>query len=255
MVKFSLKIICVTLYSISLLFVACDSGKGKNENSVDNIVNKSEFEFEERLYKKALLDGDKHTAINSVNRMLLMDSTLLHFHDTLALLYFASNNMIGSINHAKIALKNAPDNLKMLELLAFMEQNSGDFDGAIEKFTRLFQVTQEYKYKYQLASVYYYKGDDKSANKIADDILAENLPDNIVVDLSTPDGRNQDVSINAASYFVKANLTENKNLMKSYLNKALKIQPNFQTAAYMLEELEVQIKMENIKQMEQKLRK
>ena len=255
MVNFSFKIICVTFYSISMLLIACNSGKNENAKSVDNIVDNTDFIFEEKLYKQALMDGDKHTAINSVNRMLLMDSTLLHFHDTLALLYFASNNMIGSINHAKIALKNAPDNLKMLELLAFMEQNSGEFDGAIEKFTRLFQVTQEYKYKYQLASVYYYKGDDKSANKIADDILAENLPDNIVVDLSTPDGRNQNVSINAASYFVKANLTENKNLMKSYLMKALKIQPDFQTASYMLEELEVQIKMDNIKQMEQKLRK
>lgn len=208
--------------------------------------NKTAYDFEMALYNQAYKTGDHHTAIVAINRMLLIDSTQTQFYDSLSRHYIAIGNPNSAAYYAEKALTLDPGDIKMLEIAGYIYFDAGAFKQAEEKITKLYQITKEPKYLYSLAQVYTYMGDPKRANEMTDIILNDAATDNIFVDVSTSTGELQSVKIKAAAYFVKANLQQSQKNIISYLSKAISIQPDFEIAKKIKEDMEVQAKMKEI---------
>lgn len=242
---FLYKSITLVVIVLSFFVLGCkQKNTGVSPASPEN--NKAAYDFELALYQQAYKTGDHHTAIVAINRMLLIDSTQTHFYDSLSRHYIAIGNATSAGYYAEKALTLDPGDVRMLEIAGYIYFDAGAFKKAEEKITKLYQITKEPKYLYSLAQVYTYMGDPKRANEMADIILNDSASDQIYVDVSTSTGETQSVKIKAAAYFVKANLQQSPKSIISYLAKAIAVQPDFEIAKKIKEDMEVQAKMQEI---------
>ncbi|MCK9481338.1 MAG: hypothetical protein M0R38_06220 [Bacteroidia bacterium] len=241
-------------FSLSIFVFGCKQ-KNKGSAPATSGNEQSAYEFEKALYQHAYNIGDHMTAIIALNRMLVMDSTQTQYYDSLSRHYIALGNSNSAAYYAEKALALDPGDVRMLEIAGFIYFDAGDFKKAEEKINKLYQITKEPKYLYSLSQVYAYMGDIKKSNEMTDLILKDGAIDNLYVDVSTSTGQVQSVRIKAAAYFVKANLVQNPKTVVSLLGKALAIQPDFEVAKKIKEEMEVQNKMQEIQNNEDILNK
>ena len=241
--------------TILVLFLGILSSCSNNQGGAQQAAGfKEQLELERKIYEKAKQTGDHHTAVVSLNRMLALDSSLVRYHDSLPRHYLALSNVKSAAYYAEKSLEQDPGNEKMLELAGFVYFESGSFKKAEEKFTKLYEITQEAKYLYQLSQIYGYMGDRKKGNEMIEMILKDNSLDDVYVDLATTTGAVQDVKIKAAAWFVRANLQDNPKQALPFIKKALQVQPDFEIARKMKDEFELQIEQEKAMQYERKLR-
>lgn len=252
MKKFSFTHILSIFVITSLIVVASCNKKTKTKTvSIEN--GNSAFEFENALYQQAYNNGDHHTAVVAINRMLILDSTQTHFYDSLSRHYIAIGNANSASYYAEKALTLDPGDVKMLELAGYIYFEGGSFRKSEEKFSKLYQVTKELKYLYQLSQIYGYMGDVKKSTEMTDMILKDAAADDYMVEIATSEGQVQMVKIKAAAYFVKANLQKSPKLILANLSKALSIQSDFEIARKIKDEMELQQKMEETQAMERRL--
>lgn len=237
----------------SLLLIMSACSKKKTGPIVSSDGSAAAYAFEEALYGQAYNNGDHHTAVVAINRMLLIDSTQTHYYDSLSRHYVALGNARSASLYAEKALEQDPGNLKMLEMAGYIYFEGGSFKKSEEKFNKLYDLTKEHKYLYQLAQVYGYMGDIRKSNEMTDLILKDPAADSVFIDVATSDGQMQMVQIKAACHFVKANLQKTPRLAMGYLQKALSIQPNFELARKIRDEMELQQKMQEAQETEAKL--
>src|SRR4051812_100645 len=87
------------------------------KNSQKNHIQK-EMDHEIKLYHQAIKFGDVSTAIHAMQSLLAWDSTRTSYYDTLAVLYFHSQNYPQAVQSAQMVLDKNPNNEKLLQLAA-----------------------------------------------------------------------------------------------------------------------------------------
>jgi tetratricopeptide (TPR) repeat protein len=239
---------------LSLFLIACQKSNVKKGSAPQAAASENtDLSLEYKVYAIAQSSGDYHSAIHSILRILATDPAQIKFYDTLSRLYLASGNTRSAAFYAEQSLETNPDNQGMLELAGYIYFEGGAFRKSEEKFKKLYQITKEPKYLYQLSQIYGYLDDKKKANEMLDMVLSNNNLDNYLIDLSTSTGGLQEVKIKAACWFVRANLQNTPQQALPYIKKAIQIQPNFEIARKVKEEFEIQIQREELEKVNRRL--
>jgi len=202
-------------------------------NSQKNHIG-TEMDHEIKLYHQAIKFGDVGTAIHAMQSLLVWDSTHTSYYDTLAVLYFHSQNYAQAVQSAQEALDKDPNNDKLLQIAAHGCQFLGRSDMAIIYYVKLEKVKPGPVVSYELASSYFYMKDLKQVSDNIDKVMADKKSDTTKVNISFNQGRDQqDVPVKAACYNLLGTLYMNENkkdeAVKNY-KKAIEIYPDFELA-------------------------
>jgi tetratricopeptide (TPR) repeat protein len=203
------------------------------KNSQKNHIEK-EMDHEIKLYHQAIKFGDVGTAIHAMQSLLVWDSSHSSYYDTLAVLYFHSQNYAQAVQAAQEVLDKNSDNEKILQVAAHGCQYLERFDMAIVYYTKLATVKPSPIVNYELASCYFYLKDFKKVSDITDKIMADKNSDTAKVNITFNQGHDQqEVPVKAACYNMLGTLSMNEHQKDKAIEnykKALEIFPDFRLA-------------------------
>jgi tetratricopeptide (TPR) repeat protein len=118
--------------------------KQENTDSLDWVV-----------YDLAIKNGDFNTAIKAVYYAIARNPENFSYQDSLASLYYVSENYIPAIIVGRKILEQKPDDLKMLEIVASSEIEIGRLKEALEIYEKLQILTGSLSSRYQVAMLQY----------------------------------------------------------------------------------------------------
>ncbi len=193
-----------------------------------------EMEHDIKLYHQAIKFGDVGTAIATMQSLLVWDSTKTNYYDTLAVLYYHSQNYAQAIQSAQIILDKQPDNMKLLQIVSHSYQYIGRQDLAIPFFLKIAEIQPDPVVHYEVAACYFAIKDSGKIKTYIDKIMSDKRSDTTKVTISFNQGRNQqDVPVKAACYNLLGTLSANehqKNEALKDFNLALALYPDFELA-------------------------
>jgi tetratricopeptide (TPR) repeat protein len=224
----SLLFYIIVLASFSCLF----SCKNEHSGAVDHDI---------RMYHQAIKFGDVGTAIHAMQSVLAWDSTRTGCYDTLAVLYFHSQNFPQAIQAAQVILDKDTKNVKLLQIAAHSYQFLGRHDLAIAYYAKLEEIKPDPLVYYELASSNFYVRDFEKVKSYSDKIMADKRSDTTKVNISFNQGRDQqDVPVKAATLNLLGTLEMNRDKKQEAVEnykKALEIFPDFGLAKQNLDYL------------------
>lgn len=191
------------------------------------------------LYNRAQAMGDNLTAIVALNQILLEDSSNTAFKDSLATLYLLNRQNKAGLLLGQEVLAVNPDNDKLLELVSYAQELTGDTENAIIGFAKLFESSKDERYRYEIAKIHYTSKDAKSANAKLKEV-SENKESTATVEMLAQEGT-QMVPIQAAAYYLMAQIAIDRNQQTTAINnlkQALGVYPGFEQAAYGLQQIQ-----------------
>jgi tetratricopeptide (TPR) repeat protein len=216
----------VLIITVMSIIVACKPSNNSNTSDYEKVLSKS-YQIK-----------DYHTAIAAIQMLLVQDSTQKQYLDSLPELYVAVRNMDAAEHYTDLALKDKPNNEKLMQLKALCLENKGDFEGTLDIMNKLYVSTKKLSYLYQLTAIQLQGGDLDNAKKGIKSLEDQMANSTDSVDFMLSETEKQKVPIRSAVYHLKAyTLAQNRDLMgaKDYWEKALKEYPQFMAAreAYM----------------------
>jgi len=222
------------LLLVGLIAVSCNQSAQPSETKAP--VQKSNAKA---LYERANEIGDNLTAIVALNQLLLEDSSNIAYKDSLASLYLLNRQNRAGIKLGLEVLAQNPENDKLLELVSYAQELTGQTEEAIAGFEKLFEKSKDERYRYEIAKIYYTSKDLTKANEQLKEV-SENKESQETVEMLAQEGTQQ-VPIQAAAYYLMAQVAIDRNQQNSavnYLRQALGVFPNFEQAAYGLQQIQ-----------------
>jgi tetratricopeptide (TPR) repeat protein len=200
----------------------------KNPNSAHD---QKLIDHDIRMYHQAIKFGDVGTAIHAMQSLLAWDSTHTSYYDTLAVLYFHSQNFPQAIQSAQVILDKDPKSVKLLQITAHSYQYLNRHDMAIAYYTKLEEIKPDPLVYYELASSNFYIRDVAKVMDYTGKIMADKRSDTTKVNISFNQGREQqDVPVKAAACNLLGTMEMNRDrkteAAENY-KKALQIFPDF----------------------------
>ncbi len=217
----------------ALVFSACVNNSGQTKSGGPDEDNASSIDKNLTLFKHAVKNGDNLTAIVALNYVLLEDSTLIQYKDSLARLYMLNGQFTPGIKLADAVLKVQPENDTLLEMVAQSKFQQGNFEASAADFKTLFDRLGKIDYLYQLAAIDFYTQNLTECMNKTDQLLKSPKVDSAVVDIMTQDGGVQRIGLRAAAHYVRGMVhiaKQNAPAANNELRKALQIEPDFQNA-------------------------
>ncbi len=199
-----------------------------------------------KLYEQAYTNHDYHTAIVHLNELVTVDSSNIEdYYDSLAFYYLKKvENFYAGKKIVEKGIVMFPDNIKMLEYQSIFKSADGKLDEANTLLDKAYKLSNKYRYLYMKATLLVQGNDMKVEEftqllrKILDD---PNYKKEYVEDQISTDYPEQLVDLRAKIYIDFAQLSlqlmKDKPGCNTYLDSALRIQPDFQKALYMKEQL------------------
>ena len=132
----------VVLFTISIM-----------NGQVNTELKEKMVDLDKTLYQNALKYNDFVTAINSVHKIIAKEGTTSTYKDSLAVLYFKSNNYESSYLVTNELLIKKPQDIKLLEINMLSAKNLGDTKYAIAGFKKLFTLSNNPYHGYELANL------------------------------------------------------------------------------------------------------
>jgi tetratricopeptide (TPR) repeat protein len=184
-------------------------------------------------YDLAMQNEDYPTAITIEYFRLAMDTSNPGIKDTLAALYFAQ----GRFDKAEIlgnqVLAREPYNLKTHLLVAYSEQQTGDYADALDHMQTIYSQTKNTSDLYGIAQLQFLLQRFGECNQSLDNIIAAHDSRAQVVTMNDPGGKTEIVHIIAAAYYMKGEIAKQMNQTndaQKYFQQALLFNPDFQLA-------------------------
>ena len=216
--------------SVLILFSACNESKKKQLTSAKN------------LYYQANKNNDYVTGLVALNEIILLDSTVGAFHDSISRIYLAQGNYKAALHFGQMVLEKKPDYQKMIELVGLSHEALGNHQNAIDKFASLYLRTGLLKYQYEIGKIELSRQNFQGGDSVMQMIVSDTSGDNSTVDMQTSSGKVAKIStIAAANYLQGVLLVEREQKINSgakKMKKALSIEPNFELAIQYLQEVE-----------------
>jgi tetratricopeptide (TPR) repeat protein len=213
----------------SFLLTSCQSNASKSKSSENNW---------QQIYKTAYTNHDYPTAIVALNQLLLQDSANSDHYDSLATYYLKrTQNIYGGKIVVDNGLKLNPKNHLLLEYQGLVLIGEGKLPEARAIFEKAFEISKLNKFQYMIATTYANESNYVEFERIVDGLINNpNLPSE-KFEAMIDNNNSQMVELKATCYLSKAKLSKDAVTMKNYIDSTLKIQPDYQEAYYMLEEL------------------
>ncbi len=191
------------------------------------------------LFEKSMAVKDYQTAIVAIQYMLLKDSTLTMYEDTLPELYVATSNIEAADYYTSKALGRKPNDERFLQIKALCAQQKGKVEEEFDIYNKLYASTQKLSYLYQITAFQFSTGQmEQAAKNLAELETKATLKDS--VDFAISETEKQKVPLRAAVYNMKAYMqAQSRDLMgaKKYFEMALKEYPDFVMAKRNLQQL------------------
>lgn len=186
------------------------------------------------VYKNALKYNDYQTAVYAAQNIVALEGENSSFKDSLAILYYNTNNAISCHLMCKELLVKKPTDQTLLELNAVCLSKIGSALDAIGAYEALFAVSKNRYHGYKLAELQY------EIKRLAESIVTINVCLSKTEDLKkasvafkTEKGEAQEVPLNAAIHNLKGLVSyelKDEASAKSSFDEALKLYPEFETA-------------------------
>lgn len=186
-----------------------------------------------KVYANALKYGDVQSAIYATQNIIANEGENSSFKDSLALLYYNSNNALSCHLLCEELLKSKPADVTLLELNATSLKSLGATKDAIEAYEKLFAVSQNRYHGYELAQLQF------GISRLAEAIVTINQAMERTKELEAKitfnidKNQSQQVPLNAALLNLKGLVTyelKDEKTAASLFDDALKIMPEFEAA-------------------------
>ncbi|MFI5221978.1 MAG: hypothetical protein ACHQK8_06620 [Bacteroidia bacterium] len=203
------------------------SACGNNNTSSSG---KKNTEVYKKLYEKSMSMKDYSTAIMAVQMILLEDSSMASYQDSLPELYAAVNNVEAVSKTIDPVLKRHPKDEKFIQIKSVVQQEQGDYEGVMNSYSTLYELTHKLSYLYQIGTMSFQMGKLDEATKIVDEILSKAPGSKDSLDIFVSEQQKQKVPILAAALNFKGYIfAQKRNLpeAKKYFESALKVFPDF----------------------------
>ena len=146
---------------------------------------------------------DYQSAIVAIQYMLLKDSTLTMYEDTLPELYVATSNIEAADYYTTKALGRKPNDERFLQIKALCAQQKGKVEEEFDIYNKLYASTQKLSYLYQITAFQFSTGQmEQAAKNLAELETKATLKDS--VDFAISETEKQKVPLRAAVYNMKA---------------------------------------------------
>jgi tetratricopeptide (TPR) repeat protein len=214
--------------------VACSS----NSKKLDEAVN---------LYNLAINNNDITASRVALNQIMLLDSSLTQYQDSIARLFISTGNFEAGLRYAEKVQSAGKCDDKLKESMALAYQQIGKTDTAKTLLKELMSKTKDSKYLFQQLVILYESQDVMAFDSMSSSILTQLNSDTAlarsVVPMPGPISQQmQQVPLKAATYFLIGNNALNtKNDVKTaveYLQLSLKEYNQFEMPRYVLQEIE-----------------
>lgn len=201
----------------------------------------------EAFYKLALENKDPSVARVALNQIMLIDSSITQYQDSLARLYIAANNFESGLRYAEKVCKNGPCDNLLKENMALAYQQLGKNTEAEKVIQGLIADTKDNKYLFQQLLIYFNAGNITSFDSLSTDMLAQIEADTAMASTIVPivapsSGGDQMVPIKAAVYFLignnALNTTRDINKGVKYMQLSIKEFEPFEMPRYVLQQVE-----------------
>ena len=197
------------------------------------------------VYSQAIAYNDVATAINSLHHIIAKEGAQSLYKDSLALLYFNSNNYLSSYLLSTELLEKKATDLSLLEINALSIVNLGDNKKAVTAFEKLFSLSKNQYHGYQLASIQLgLKRFGEAQLSIEQSLQCTELKD-MKIQFPIDKQQYQQVPIKAALFNLKGmaayQLKDNQTALKSF-EQALLLFPDFFQAKQNKEAIESEMK-------------
>lgn len=224
--------------TVAITSCSNNSTSNLNANGVDTVL----LQYHENIYKQAVKNDDVYTAIVELNHILYLDSTRTKYMDTLASIYANTGNFTGAKVYTDKLINIRPDDISLLEMSALIDQQTGNSQSAIAKLRKIYNSNNNPKYLYSIAANYLNIRDFKGTDAVIAEIKAhpEFESGNVRIDFQANDGGAQFINLDAATYYLEGfRFAEagDKRAALTSLNRALKLNPNFQRAMLVTQEV------------------
>lgn len=186
------------------------------------------------IYKNALKYNDFQTAVYAAQSIVATEGENSTFKDSLALLYYNTNNAVSCHLMCKELLVKKPADQTLLELNAVCLSKIGSALDAIGAYETLFTVSKNRYHGYKLAQLQY------EIKRLAESMITINTcltkTEEIkkgTVAFKTEKGEAQEVPLDAAIYNLKGLVSyelKDETTAKASFDEALKLYPEFETA-------------------------
>lgn len=149
-----------TILSIVSLLAAITAFAQKPKGSVQAAAapktdTASIIDYYESMYTHAVTYSDLQVATNAMYAILTYRPNDVGIKDTIARLYFNRSMPFQAMLVGKEVLDKEPENTRILEVVAFSQQDLGLLKEALESFEKLYRLTTGNYYLYQVASLQY----------------------------------------------------------------------------------------------------
>ena len=201
----------------------------------------------EAFYALALENKDPSLARVALCQIMLIDSNIPAYQDSLARLYIASSNFETGLRYAEKVCKNGPCENILKENMAAAYQQLGKNDEAEKIIQGLIAETKENKYLFQQLLIYFNAGKTTSFDSLSSAMLQQietdsSMAKTIVPIVAPSSGGDQMVPIKAAVYFLignnALNTTRDVNKGVEYMQRSLKEFAPFEMPRYVLQQVE-----------------
>lgn len=222
----------VALFALVIISTGCSS---------DRKMKKFMNEQDNKLLTQALSYGDMQTAIHAVQSLITRDTGNIKYLDTLVMLYQNTNNQLGVLQVSKRLLALNPNNMMAQENFATSAKQLQLFQEALNSYSQLYGLTNNTRYLYEVADIYYKVNNVTQGKAIFDQILNNPKSKTDVVPMLVGQNNVIQVPVAAAALnylgFVEAQ-HNNLEAAKNLYTKALEVFPGFIIAKNNLANLE-----------------
>lgn len=194
-----------------------------------NVKAQDAFDVQQRFYKNALKNYDLQAATIALYNMIALKPERADLNDSLAFLYFAAERYGQSYLVGEQILKNSPNRIDILELVAISKQNLGMLKESLADYEKLYASEKTLYYLYQIASLQYQLKRYGECVASLDRIIFDPESSKQKVTISMQGG-SQDVPMNAAALNIKgicALELNQETAAEENFTKAISIFPDF----------------------------
>jgi tetratricopeptide (TPR) repeat protein len=211
----------VALFALVIISTGCSSER-KMKKFMDEQDNK--------LLSQALVLGDMQTAIHATQSLITRDTANIIYLDTLVMLYQNTNNQLGVLQVSRKLLAINPNNMMAQENFATSAKQLQLFQDALNSYSQLYGLTNNTRYLYEVADIYYKVNNVAQGRQIFEQILNNQKSKTDVVPMLVGQNNVLQVPVAAAALnylgFVEAQ-QNNLEAARNLYSKALEVFPGF----------------------------
>jgi tetratricopeptide (TPR) repeat protein len=215
------------------------------------------YSIKEKTFRLAMKYNDLEVAKFALFEMMVLKPELVNLKDSLNILYFNLGNYRENIILSNELLENtkSPSYATNLEIRAIAYQNLGQIKESLEDYEKLYALTKNIYYLYQIASLQYELKRYGECNETISKILDLNEAEKTKITITIDNRMQQKVSLKAAVLNMRGVLaleTNQYEVAKKNFKEALSLEKDFILAYNNLQLVEMKQKQENTSRFKKK---